>query len=99
MFILYILRAMNKENQKLRDAGKREYVDAVKRLAEFVKRLDNRWFKIEKQKEILRKQKEEQKKLELESKKAYKLKMKAEYAVYLYFCNIHHLFMQYVLLE
>ena len=79
-------RAMNKENQKLRDAGKREYVDSVKRLAEFIKRLDDRWFSMERRREALKKQREEQKRLELETRKAYKLKMKAEYAVCLCGC-------------
>jgi len=39
---------MNKENKKFREVERREYVDAIRQLVEFIKGLDKRAIKIEK---------------------------------------------------
>lgn len=56
-----VKRAMEKENQKLRDAARREYIGRIKSLVAFVKKRDPRVTKYEQEKQ-LKKQEETQRK-------------------------------------
>lgn len=74
-------RAMERENKKFRSDGRKEYIDSIRQLVAFIKRLDERAIKIEKESKIRRQQEKElleQRRLDDINKKKDELMKKLE---------------------